>query len=322
MTIEHNEFLELDKALLTVIMDAWEPVAQKVLGELLKAYSDDDLQGVWDAINAVDIGEAVQGKKPALKTLNKASLLFGATRLSVEDDLRIFSSDDYNFGMVKAPWLLQLGLDRASVRVREALGQIVNKELEGNRGVVTVLKADVVKGFVSALGGAIEGVDELALAASLHTTRMASFGYLVEATLVGETKYIINALFDSRTCPVCAHLEDKVFEVRTQYDRTVKVFAATTVDELKRLAPWPSQSKAELQKFYSMTAEEIQAAGYGAPPLHPLCRCFLDYVESPKELRETTTTYPDISPLLAGGNIIEGATFSVAVDEVEDQTFS
>lgn len=313
MVVNHSEFLELPKALQGLIVKGWKPVAKDLLADLLKAYSKGDIDGVWSLINSVDVSKAVQGFVKPIRAVDKLALVFGATRLPDSDGSKLVDSDDFKFGVSKAQVLLKIALDAASERIVQGLGRLVNADLGESEGVVTVLKADLVKEFTSALAGVVGGADEIALAASLHTSRLASFGYMVESTLVGKTRYIINAMFDSRTCPVCVHLDQKVFQVRVEYLRLMEVFKSKTKEDLKRAAPWPSTTKSGLEKLYAMNSEEIQSAGYGSPPFHGYCRCFVDYIEEPQELRETTLTYPTVPSSLGFSG---GVTPSESVESI------
>ena len=67
-------------------------------------------------------------------------------------------------------------------------------------------------------------------------------------------------------------MHGKTFEVAHEYFRLLTVLGTQDPQELKSAAPWPRQDKTGLKALYSMSAPEMQNAGYGSPPYHPGCR--------------------------------------------------
>jgi hypothetical protein len=86
---------------------------------------------------------------------------------------------------------------------------------------------------------------------------------------------------DERTCPVCSHMNGKIFEVRHLVDNMEEELAAETKGAVKKAHPWMSVSKL---KELSPRAGNVSAAdsarlareGIAQPPYHFRCRCVLD----------------------------------------------
>ena len=121
------------------------------------------------------------------------------------------------------------------------------------------------------------------LAANLTTSRLISLGFLAEAIHRKEDTYTVNEVLDGRTCSVCRYMHGRTFKTQQQYDCVVQQLSTSDPNALRSLAPWPDQSAAGLQTLYSMSAGDMQGAGYGSPPYHPGCRGFLALVGSVEE---------------------------------------
>lgn len=115
------------------------------------------------------------------------------------------------------------------------------------------------------------------IASSLHASRLSSYGFLLEAELMGATRYKVNEQLDGRTCDVCKVMHGTEFEVRKNLVRQDGILNITDIEELVAQAPWPKQDARSLEKLKEMSPEDMQGAGYSTPPYHPLCRGLLTY---------------------------------------------
>jgi len=113
------------------------------------------------------------------------------------------------------------------------------------------------------------------ISASLTTSRLVSLGFLSQASSQGVTRYRVDEVLDDRTCPICAMMHGKEFNVAEQMDRTVRALSTQDPANLKTIMPWPSRSADSVSKLSSMSNDDLQAAGYGAPPYHARCRGLL-----------------------------------------------
>ena len=138
------------------------------------------------------------------------------------------------------------------------------------------------------------------VAANVTTSRIISFGFLSQASKKGHTQYQINAILDDRTCPVCVYMNGKTFVVPHEYGKVLQALGTSDPKELKSIAPWPSQSKAGLVTLYAMTPAQLQAAGFGSPPFHPLCRCFLSNYGTVTETIPTGTLAHQVQQIIDG----------------------
>ena len=161
------------------------------------------------------------------------------------------------------------------------------------KSVQSIAKADddlTADEIGAALAAAVMGNAKMVsdIGGNLITSRLASYGFLAEARADGVTTYRISAVLDDRTCPVCESLDGTEFEVDKAFARVEAALGMDDPDDLKVAAPWPDKDE-----DLAISPEELQAAGYDAPPFHPGCRCILVPVEDkPAEKESTPTTAP------------------------------
>lgn len=275
MTVTPQAYVALEESLSSRLLATWEPVGRRISREVVSKIGDKDWDGVDEVISGIDLTQCLRGNIEYANFIGGMSLMFGVSRLaSIPSESAYHKAGEVSPYIGKSVGLMDMSLRQSSIKLKERVHKLVTKE----RDRITVQKADLIDGLAEVL---VKGGGKPELISSLHTSRLAQFGYTVEATLVGQETYIINEVLDARTCQVCVTLDGEIFGVRRLQERLIKVFNSTTVDELKRHAPWPKQSKAELERLESMTSEELVLAGYNSPPYHPLCRGFIDYTSVP-----------------------------------------
>ena len=138
------------------------------------------------------------------------------------------------------------------------------------------------------------------LAANLTTSRLVAFGFLSQAAKAGQVAYQVNAILDDRTCPVCVYMHGKTFAVNSEYGKVLQTLGTADPNGIKSLAPWPSQSKKGLLALYSLTMPELQSIGYGSPPYHPRCRCYLTNAGTLIEYIPTGTLAGQVQAIIEG----------------------
>ncbi|NIT54872.1 MAG: hypothetical protein GWN00_01090 [Aliifodinibius sp.] len=277
-SVSERVFITLEESLTDRLLSTWEPIGRRIADRILRYFRDDDWDSVNEEIGKIDLTRCLEGNIAYMNYVGSMSFMFGVSRLGEPTQSAFMESGDSIPVLTEAKNQSRMILESASTTAQKVLKNMLLREDRRQR----VQKAELIKNFVSSFDDRVlAGGGMPHLAASLHTSRLAQFGYTVEATLIGQTHYIINAILDGRECPVCRTLDKEVFEVHTLQERLIKVFRATTTEELISLSPWPGQSAAELERLGQMSSEEIVNNGYDAPPYHPLCRCFIDHVERP-----------------------------------------
>lgn len=265
--VSERTYIALEESLTARLLGTWKPIGQRIANKVLYRSGKQDWDGVDEAIQEIDLGKALKPNKDYAKFVGLASMLFGVARLGTPRNSEFQKNGGTSDYVSKSVSQIGMSLDYSSTTLQKDISQKVSNA----RSLIAIQKADLLTGLATGINDSIVGGGgKIDVATSLHTSRLAQFGYTVEATLVGQITYMINAILDVRTCPVCDGMDQQVFSVSRLQERLVKVFNATSVEEIKRLAPWPKQDKASLERLESMTSEEIIRSGYDSPPYHPL----------------------------------------------------
>lgn len=182
-------------------------------------------------------------------------------------------------GAMDLPDVLDDGIDQLILLVEGQLVENVQKSLRNE--IAKALMEDELVPFSKAEKAIrINAPDEVgnyvragvSTRANLITSRLVSFGFLAQAQRSEITTYQISEVLDTRICPVCKYMHGQTFEIEGEIERLTLVLKTKNVDELKSLAPFPSQTKDGLKQLYSMSPSQLKAAGFSVPPFHPGCR--------------------------------------------------
>lgn len=130
-------------------------------------------------------------------------------------------------------------------------------------------------GFHGSAAQYFEGV------AANAATHARAFGQLTSMDEVGFTTYYVTNPSDSRTCPVCNHVDGKVFTVSQGKKQMEAVLDADSPDAVKAVHPWLSIKAIEKispnpGKQSLADSKALAGAGQALPPYHFRCRCAVD----------------------------------------------
>lgn len=209
--------------------------------------------------------------------------LFNAMIEDIDRSLRIAATDTIELaGRIVTAWKDEVS--KVPVTMTESLEKqdlpqpFDIKEFEehfGDEIIVAELTAVQMREFISVFMEeriSATGASVVTAASSTHTSRLASYGFLVEAQLFGVTKYRVTEQLDGRTCPVCRRMHGKIFEVDDSFRRLDGILRIDDPQTLKQASPWPNQSKAGIAELDALTNGQLQSRGFGFPPYHPNCR--------------------------------------------------
>jgi hypothetical protein len=195
------------------------------------------------------------------------------------------------------------GLDLSKIEPYDGLlifGPEEFKPIKGNWKETIVEKAEE-KTLAEKINDAVVtgGKVSAEISASLTTSRLISLGFLSQASSQGVTRYRVDEILDDRTCPICAIMHGKEFNVVEQMDRTVRALSTQDPADLKTIMPWPTQSEANVSKLSGTSNDDLQAAGYGAPPYHARCRGLL--TEISEEVEDFNSAVMDLAQQITEG---------------------
>lgn len=160
----------------------------------------------------------------------------------------------------------------AAGKDRRAAGKLIEERLGRQLGNIRT-----PGGFHGSAAQYFEGV------AANAATHARAFGSLASFEEAQFTVYQIVNPLDSRTCPVCNHVDGKQFTVAQGRSQMQVVLGADDPDGVKAVHPW--LSFAEIEKISPKPGQQSAAdskalaqQGQSLPPYHFRCRCAVDVV--------------------------------------------
>lgn len=136
----------------------------------------------------------------------------------------------------------------------------------------------IPSGFTGTAKSYFEG-----LVANAATVARAQ-GQLRSFDRLGFTRYEIVNPSDRRTCPVCDHMDGKIFTVDQGRALMEEELTASTPDDVRRIHPWLGltglkEISQRAGPVGSSDARRLSDAGFQLPPFHFRCRCTVDVTE-------------------------------------------
>lgn len=136
-------------------------------------------------------------------------------------------------------------------------------------------------------GGSSAQYFEMVVANAVTTAR--AHGHLRSLADLEVSKYEIVNPMDSRTCPVCSHMNGKQFTVDQGMKVATAELKAKTPDAVKEAHPWigPDELKEispSAGQVSKSDSDKLAAEGLCLPPFHGRCRCVITIVKSDEDL--------------------------------------
>lgn len=267
MATDPSKFLLIEKS----FVDKITPILQKSLSEVYAGIDDainaGDYTKASELVDAVDLRYELENNRKVLEYLTNVAMLFGASMVTSTPGTTVVGLGyEKTISYQATQALVNMLANRLKLFLKNTLVQLI--AIDKSRQVEKAER--ILKPFSSSLNDA--GVSFINVAASLHASRVSSYGFMAEADAIGLQTYQINEQLDVRICKVCKVMHGKVFKV-TDARRLLET--ALRVDDpadLKALHPWPKQDKASVAALEAMSTDELVKAGYFLPPFHPLCR--------------------------------------------------
>ena len=271
MAIQAESFIALENSLTLRLQRSLNAATAELYPAIQGMILKQEWAAAESAMRELQLAPLVALNRDYITYLSRLSALFGASRinttpansligLGIQEPELASNVDSFQRGMVEN---VQAGMIDSGLAFINAA-----------RGDSLIQKADnVVREFAPFMDE--EGKAKFNMAASLHTSRLASFGFTAEARFLGITEYQITEQLDGRTCPVCRIMHGKKFKVADARRFLSGLIREKDPEQIKELQPWPSQSKDEVEAMAGMSTAELVANGWHVPPFHPRCRGLL-----------------------------------------------
>lgn len=267
MTVEIQAFIDLEQTLHDKVNGLWVKHWREIEKELNKLAN----QGKWaeahkfaDELNFRSI---VRKSTRMARTLAEASLFLGAARIvdSPQDAVFFGNPDTELLKRGVEQWAIIMSRNAQEalrLQIHIALGDLERKHAE---------KKMIIKGpTLPGVGRA--GTQFSQAAASLMISRLSTAGFMMQAQASGVKEYIVSEVLDGVTCGICSEMNNKRFPIDAGVAMSSAIMQATDPDSLKMIAPFPSQSAANVKRVSNMDQGQLIGAGMNLPPYHPNCR--------------------------------------------------
>lgn len=289
-TIKNEALLDLEAGLTSQLLALWDRYWMDRSRDIGQAADEQRWADAHELVEKVDMGAVFAKREKLFETIGMASLLLGASRLGRINTTSVYKDPpkDWLTSAVKHCEIM-LGVN-ATRALRLELHLILDKReyAESPSNSVTVeevFKATAGKNKyvpqsvrnLQALSqtmrasGSKRGASYIGLAANLHTSRLSSAGFLLEAAALNIKLYQVSEVMDSRTCSVCRRMHGMEFPVAQGISHLAQVFQTTDPSALSVLSPWPKQTKQGLKAFAAMDRDALLDARFHLPPYHPNC---------------------------------------------------
>lgn len=297
MAIKNESFLVLEQSLANNIVGNAQEYSNPLFKKVGALVDKEEFIKAENLISTYDPAEAVGDSKVYAYNNGYQALLFGAREFKASKNT-VFAKEGPPLILDTSTDALLRGItDSLKLNVVPACLKMINEQEEIVRDS-KVQKAEA-KGFARRIQmfGNQTQANGINIGASLHTSRLASWGFLVEAEVVGSTRFLVSAILDGRTSDICELMNGKTFQTGPAMVKLERLLSVDNIMELKTLAPFPGTSPAAIAEIKRMNESELQAAGFDTPPYHPYCRTILRrYFES---VVNNTTSVTDVLALLS-----------------------
>lgn len=313
--MDPQTYIQVEDNLTRRLVRSWRPYALQVFTNVASAVARGDFSEAYDLAGKLQMKEVAAANRQHVKYALLASGMVGARMARPHGKLTLSTADSEKVLVRATEQLVQ------SVEVNVTLGayeQLVQLIAQAERGEL-IQKAEAAtptRRFVQEFQSfKQEGDKRLQLISALHTSRLATWGFTGEAEVVGLTTYRLSNVMDPRTTPFCRMIHGRTFQVLDARQSIVTILNAEQPDDLKRLQPWPKQTKTAIEEYRKLTPEQLVQRNLHIPPYHPWCRTLCHRVETrqvkvprpgfpaetpPPEPRATQTVYEQDSFNIVG----------------------
>ncbi len=291
--IENEVFLSIEDSIAKRVTQLLHATLDEKIIEAGVLIGAGDFNAARDIINKFDVTHEMFTLDGFIRTKFIQSALFGASQI-VDPEISVLIIQPHLVDPLNTTVQQFRTLITNSIRVLQDTANKFIRALEEDAADVAV-NDGVIKSF----GGHVHGVSNRigirkdaasetaalfnnamtgnmtmlsSIGSSLTTSRVITYGFLLEASANGILTYMVSEVLDARTCPVCQFMHGQTFSVEIALARMTRLIQITDPAELRAAAPFADQSAAGMAELRELDGGDLQARGMNTPPYHPLCR--------------------------------------------------
>ncbi len=269
MSIENEAFIDLEQMLHTAVNGLWLSLWRDLQKEMTRLANEGDWYSAQKLAQNIDLTPIAQEVEGLARTLAEAALFLGASRVVPPADAIFFGAPDERLienGVEQ--WSVVLTRNATIALQTQAEIQLADLERKFQEKALTrIVKADPDLGRVGR-----QGTQFSRAASALMISRMSTAGFMAQAQASGIKTYRVSEVMDGRTCPVCSLMHNKTYPVSDGAALSGAIMNATDPESLRSIAPFPSQSAANVKALGGMSQGQLVSGGHNLPPYHPNCR--------------------------------------------------
>lgn len=277
-----SKYIDIEEGMSSRLMRSWRTPATRLYSKMLKSVEKADFDGARQLASDIDLTDVAEKNRRMIHTYLYAAAAFGM-RVAAGGKKPLAQVGRYDTTMNRVTDLVCRSVEwNATVYTLNAAMQSIARAEEAYKKEEneTVKKAAAKRRFVREfVSFQDDGDDMLQLVSSLHTSRLATWGFTAEAEVLGVETYKLQAVLDGRTSEFCKLIHGKTFKVSDARRTVVEVLGIDNPDDAKQIQPWPRQSKAQISQYKGMSAEQLTALNLHIPPFHPGCRTLCTRVD-------------------------------------------
>lgn len=286
-------FLQLESSLSLRLRKSWAPVAADLYARMTEHVAAGRFDDARALALEIDLAPVAAANREYMKYTLWGFAILGASQAA--EGTPSIKGMTFEETLNHTTNMLQqsVALNSTDLAKDRALQLIAKSEEEYGK----TQKADKPRFLKEFVSFADAGDKAMQMVSSLHSTRLAAWGFLAEADVLGLTKYRLSAVIDGRTSDFCRQIHNKIFYVEDGSRDIREILAASDPEDLKTLQPWPKQDEASLKAYKKMTAKQLTEKRLHIPPFHPYCRTLLIKLKKdpkvpkqPKMVGESTKT--------------------------------
>lgn len=324
--VEIESFLAIEATLQKRLSGLLKKATKVLYRQVDEALSEGDFETAETRLRKLNLEELLVDQDSFISYITDLATLFGASRVTPNPAVTMVglgadlpATDTAILGFKNSvikggqEHLIDLGTQLIKLKrdSKKPASEFVDPPLAETVTKAVVGAGSVLQPFVSFMDE--QGEAFMDTASSLHTSRLSAYGFTVEADVLGIEEYKINEQLDSRICPVCRIMHNKVFPLTPV--KNMLDIALRTVDkeDLKKIHPWPKNTKAGIAALSAMTTEDLINAGFISAPFHPRCRGLLGMVDKVKPLGTPVRQAPKpstVEDFAALGRVISSANLA------------